>query len=173
MAVIFAAIGSAVAAGAGAAGIGAGAAAAGSAAVGISQALSVGSALASIGQGIMTRNRLQTEAIFAKTEAAQEQAAGANRERDLAKEYAALRSEQQVVQLANGLDIGTGTPVSIADATRREADRNLSLNRSNTANRVSMARLRSRGLMSDANAALIGGVVGAAETGLNAFQLTG
>jgi len=187
MATVFAAIGAGVsaasasvaglftaggtaAAGATAAG---GAAAAGSSIATISQVLSAGSALAAIGQGFAANAQAKTEAAFARAEAVQEEAAGAARARDLAREYAELRSEQSVIQLGNGLDIGVGTPVNVAEATRNQAERNLSVTRENTRNRARMARLRGRGLLSEGRASLLGGFGKAAGIGLDAYQLTG
>jgi hypothetical protein len=139
----------------------------------ISTVLSAGSALAAIGQGFAANNQAKTQAAFAKTEASQNEAAGAQQASDLAREYAALRSEQSVIQLANGLDIGVGTPVNVAEATSRQADRNLSVTRENTRNRSRMSRLRGRGLLSEGKAALVGGFGRAGAIGLDAFQLTG
>tara|TARA_R110000796_G_scaffold252630_1_gene389122 strand:- start:8926 stop:9489 length:564 start_codon:yes stop_codon:yes gene_type:complete len=139
----------------------------------ISTVLSAGSALAAIGQGFAANNQAKTQAAFAKMEASQNEAAGAQQASDLAREYAALRSEQSVIQLANGLDIGVGTPVNVAEATSRQADRNLSVTRENTRNRSRMSRLRGRGLLSEGKAALVGGFGRAGAIGLDAFQLTG
>jgi hypothetical protein len=139
----------------------------------ISTVLSAGSALAAIGQGFAANNQAKTQAAFAETEAAQNEAAGAQQASDLAREYAALRSEQSVIQLANGLDIGVGTPVNVAEATSRQADRNLSVTRENTRNRSRMSRMRGRGLLSEGKAALVGGFGRSAAIGLDAMQLTG
>lgn len=182
MSTVFAAIGAGVAAAssavgglftaAGAAGA-TSAAAVGTSAATISQVLSAGSALAAIGQGFAANSQAKTQAAFAQAEAAQEEAAGAGRARDLAREYAELRSEQSVIQLANGLDIGVGTPVNVAEATQKQADRNLSVTRENTRNRARMSRLRGRGLMSEGKASLMGGFGRAAGIGLDAYKLTG
>jgi len=173
MASVFAAIGTAVTTAGASLGIGAGAGAAAGGLTGLSQALSIGSVLASIGQGVATSKRLKREAGFARIEASEEIRAGASRAADLAREYASLRSEQTVIQLANGLDIGVGTPVSIARATERHARRNLSVTRENARNRSRMARLRSRGLLAESRAALAGGFVRAGQIGADAFALTG
>lgn len=181
MATVFAAIGAGVSSAASAVGglFGTGASAAsatgaaGATTTTLSQVLSAGSALAAIGQGFAAKSNADTQAAFAETEAAQEKAAGAGRARDLAREHAELRSEQSVIQLANGLDIGVGTPVNVADATKRQAERNLSVTRENTRNRSRMARLRGRGLMSEGRSSLLGGFGKAAGIGLEAAQLTG
>ena len=176
MAAVFSAIGTAVATTATTVSqffMGGGAAAGGTAAVGISRGLSIASALASIGQGAAASARLKDEAAFAGAQAEQELAAGAAQKRDLAREYAELTGEQQVIQLANGLDIGVGTPVSVKEATQRQAQRNLDVTRTNARNRSAMTRLRQRGLMSEARASIMAGFGSAAETGLNAYQLTG
>lgn len=182
MAAIFPAVGAAVSglfAGGGAAAAGAGAAAAttaGTAASGVltlSKVLSAGSALAAIGQGFMAKRDAEVQAKFAVAEAEQELAAGAVKSRDLSKEYAELRSEQEVIQLANGLDLGTGTPGNIAEATTKVADRNLEITRKNASYRSAGARLRSRGLMAEGRAAVFGGFQRAAGIGMDAFQLTG
>lgn len=183
MATVFMAIGAGMASagtaaaglfGASAAGAATGAAAtAGSAAVTISQVLSAGSALAAIGQGFASRKQARDQAAFGQAEAAQEEAAGAGRTRDLAREYAELRSRQSVVQLANGLDIGVGTPVNVATATQYQAERNMSVTRENTRNRARTARLRSRGLLAEGNAALVAGFGRAADIAGDAYQLTG
>ena len=164
---------------AGGAAAGAGAAAAstaataGSGVVTLSKILSAGSALAAIGQGIMANQEAKTQAAFANAEAEQELAAGATRSRDLAKEYAELRSEQEVVQAANGLDLGTGTPGNIAESTARIADRNLEITRKNASYRAASARIRSRGLLSEGRAALLGGFQSAGNIMLDSYQLTG
>lgn len=173
MAMIFTAIGSAITSAGGAGAAAAGAAAAGSGVVTLSNVLSAGSALAAIGQGMSQRNQLEAQAQFAQTQAAQEEAAGAQQARNLAREYAELRGEQQVIQLANGLDIGVGTPVSVGQSTARMADRNLDITRRNAGNRAAMSRLRARGLMSEARASMMQGFGSALSTGLNAYQLTG
>ena len=167
MASVILAIGSA------AGGIGAAAATAVGGASALSTVFSIGSALASIGQGIAANSRAKTEAAFARTEAEQELQKGAEQSRDLAREHAALRSEQDVIQLANGLDIGVGTLVNIAQSTQRIAQRNLSKTRENARNRFRTARLRSRGLLSEGRASLLAGFGKAAAIGADAFQLTG
>lgn len=169
MATVIAAIGSLGAAG----GAAAGAAAVAGTASTLSTVFSVGSALASIGGGIAANNRAKTEAAWARTEEEQEMEKGAEQARDLSREYAALRSEQDVIQLANGLDIGVGTPVNIAQATQRQATRNLETTRKTARQRSRMARVRSRGLLAEGRASLLGGIGGALATGLNATQLTG
>jgi hypothetical protein len=184
MATVFTAVGAAVASasagaatffgGAGAATAGAGAAAtAGSGIVTLSQVLSAGSALAAIGQGISASRSARDQAAFANVQAVQEEAQGAAQARDLAREYAELTGEQRVIQLANGLDIGIGTPVNVAESTKRLAERNLDVTRQNASNRASMSRLRSRGLMSEARASMLAGFGGAAQIGVDAYQLTG
>ncbi len=189
MATVFMAIGTAVSsaaasvgtmfAGAGAAGAGAsaaagaGAAAAGSGVVTLSQMLSAGSALAAIGQGVAASRAAKDQAAFARVQGLQEQAQGAAQSRDLAREYAELTGEQKVIQLANGLDIGIGTPVNVAESTKRLAERNLDVTRSNADNRAAMSRLRSRGLMSEARSSMLAGFGRAAQIGVDAYQLTG
>lgn len=178
MAQILPAVGAAVSglfAGGGAAAAGATATAstAASGVLTLSKVLSAGSALAAIGQGFAAKNDAKVQAAFARTEAAQETAAGAVKARDLSKEYAELRSEQEVIQLANGLDLGTGTPMDIGRATQKVAERNISTTRENARNRSSAARIRSRGLMAEGRAALFGGFQKAAGIGLDAYQLTG
>ena len=172
MATIIGAIGSAVVSAKAALGLGAAAGAAGGLS-GLSTALSIGGALASISQGAAKSRRLKQEASFAEVEATEETRAGATKAANLAREYADLRSEQTVIQLANGLNIGVGTPVSIANATQRQADRNTSITRENAQNRSKMARLRSRGLLSEARGALSGSFVNAGQIGAQALQLTG
>lgn len=182
MATVFMAIGTAVSsaaasvgtmfAGAGAAGAGA-AAAAGSGVVTLSQVLSAGSALAAIGQGVAASRAAKDQAAFARAQAVQEQAQGAAQSRDLAREYAELTGEQKVIQLANGLDIGVGTPVNVAESTKRLAERNLDVTRQNADNRAAMSRLRARGLMSEARSSMLAGFGRAAQIGVDAYQLTG
>lgn len=160
--------------GGGAAAAGAGAAAsAGKGVVTLSRVLSAGSALASIGQGIAASNTAKANAAIASAQADQEEAAGASKARDLAREYRELTSEQRVIQLANGLDIGVGTPVSVRESSKRMAERNISTTRENAGNRAAISRLRSRGLMSEARASMMGGFGRAATIGLDSYQLTG
>lgn len=182
MATVFMAIGTAVSTaatsigsffGAGGAAAGAGAAASGSGVVTLSQVLSAGSALAAIGQGIAASGRMRDEAAFARAQAVQEEAQGAAKARDLAREYAELTGEQRVIQLANGLDIGVGTPVNIAESTKRLAERNLDVTRQTADNRAAMARLRARGLMSEARSSMLAGFGRAAQIGLDSYRLTG
>jgi len=185
MATVFMAIGTAVSsaaasvgtlfAGAGGAGAAAGAsaAAAGSGVVTLSQVLSAGSALAAIGQGVAASRAAKDQAAFARTQGLQEQAQGAAQARDLAREYAELTGEQKVIQLANGLDIGVGTPVNVAESTKRLAERNLDVTRQNADNRAAMSRLRARGLMSEARSSMLSAFGRAAQIGVDAYQLTG
>lgn len=168
-----AAFGGGTAAAGAAAGAGAGAAAAGSGVVSLSQVLSAGSALAAIGQGFAASKRLKQEAAFARAQAEQEEAVGAAKARDLAREYAELTGEQKVIQLANGLDIGVGTPVNVAESTKRLAERNLDTTRQTATNRAAMSRLRARGLMSEAKSSILAGFGSAAQIGLKSYQLTG
>lgn len=139
----------------------------------ISGVLSAGSALAAIGQGVAASKQAKLEAQFAETQALQEEAAGAAAKSELAREYEQLTGEQRVIQLANGLDIGVGTPVSVAESQRRLNERNLSTTRANASNRAAMSRLRSRGLMTEARSSLVSGFGRAAEIGANAYQLLG
>lgn len=183
MATVFTAIGTAVSSataaagsiltGAGTAAAGTGAAAAGTGAVTLSKVLSAGSALAAIGQGFAAKQSLEDQAAFAEAEAEQEEALGASKARDLAREYAELTGEQKVIQLANGLDIGVGTPVSVSESTKRFAQRNIDTTRKNADNRAAMARLRSRGLMTEAKNSLLAGFGSAGTIGADAYQLTG
>lgn len=179
MATVFAAIGTAVSSAAASvgtmfAGAGAGAAAgAGSGVVTLSQVLSAGSALAAIGQGVVASRAAKDQAAFARAQAVQEQAQGAAQARDLAREYAELTGEQKVIQLANGLDIGVGTPVNVAESTKRLAERNLDVTRQSADNRAAMSRLRARGLMSEARSSMLAGFGRAAQIGVDAYQLTG
>ncbi len=179
-----AAVSSGVSAGAATVSAGGGLAAAGTAATGagltLTNVMTAGSALAAVGSGIMSikqgyaqADQLKTEAAFAGAAAEQERAAGASQALDLAREYAALTSEQTVVQLANGLDVGTGTPVNIRESTKRQADRSIDTTRENARNRSAMQRLRQRGLMTEARAAISGGYGQALKTGFNAYQLLG
>jgi hypothetical protein len=141
--------------------------------ISLSQVLSAGSALAAIGQGVAASQTAKDQARFAEVEAAQNLAQGASQARDLARQYAELTGEQKVIQLANGLDIGVGTPVNVRESTAKLADRDLDNTRKNSSNRAAMSRLRSRGLMSEARSSLAAGFGGAAQIGANAFQLTG
>jgi len=187
MATVFMAIGTAVSSAAASvgtlfAGAGAGAAAAGTAAKGLtlggtistlSTVLSAGSALAAIGQGVAASRQLKDQAAFAEVQGLQEKAQGAAAARDLAREYAELTGEQKVIQLANGLDIGVGTPVNVADSTKRLAERNLDVTRGNADNRAAMSRLRGRGLMSEARTSTMAGFGRAGQIALNAYQTVG
>lgn len=171
---LFAAGAAGAAGGAGAAaGAATAAAGAGAKVLTLSKILSAGSALAAIGQGFMANQDAKTQASFAEAEAAQEVAAGASKSRDLAKEYAQLRSEQEVVQAANGLDLGTGTPGDVRQATAKIADRNMEITRKNASYRAASARIRSRGLMSEGRVALASGFQRAGGIMLDSYQLTG
>lgn len=139
----------------------------------LSQVLSAGSALAAIGQGFAASAAAKDQAAFAQVQGLQEEAQGAAKARDLSREYAELTGEQKVIQLANGLDIGVGTPVNVAQSTRRLAERNLDVTREGADNRSAMSRLRSRGLMSEARSSVLGGFGRSAAIGVDAFQLTG
>ena len=180
MAQVFAAVGAAVAKGASflfgagqAGGAATAAATAGRGAVTLSRVLSVGSALAAVGQGIAANRMAKTEAAFANAQAEQEAAQGAAARRDLAREYSELRSEQDAIMLANGLDIGVGTPVNVAEATRATAERNLDTSRRNTEYRVAAQRLRGRGLLAEGRASLLNAGVRAGTIMLDNYQLTG
>jgi len=139
----------------------------------ISTVLTVGSALSSIGQGIAASNSLKMQSQEAALNSELNRKAGAQKSLDLAREYKKLQSEAVVTQLANGLDVGVGTAVDIRAATSREASRRLDISRQNARGRVRMARLRSRGLLSEANAAFTGGIVNAGGKLLDNQQLVG
>lgn len=180
MAQVFMAVGAAVAKGASflfGAGQGAGAAtAAATAGKGVltfSRVLSVGSALAAVGQGIAANKMAKTEAAFANAQAEQETAQGAARARDLSREYSELRSEQDAIMLANGLDIGVGTPMNVAEATKATAARNLDVTRKNASYRAASSRLRGRGLLAEGRASLLNAGVRAGNIMLENYQLTG
>lgn len=173
MAVVFTAIGAAAAKVGSIFAAGSTAASAGAGAVTISQVFSAGSALAAIGQGIAARKQAGIQAEFAITEAEQERAAGEHERRSLARRFRELRGEQDVIRLANGLDIGVGTSVDISDATARLADRDIETVRQNYSNRSAAARLRSRGLLAEGRSAMLGGFGKAASIGADAYQLTG
>jgi len=145
----------------------------GSAFTTISTALSAGSALAAVGGGIAANRRAKTEAAFARAGAAQEEAKGATRAAAIAREFEELRSEQTVIQLANGLDIGVGTPVNVARSAARAAERNISITRENARNRANISRLRSRGLLSEGRASLLAGFGRAGSIGADALATVG
>ncbi|AGH15992.1 hypothetical protein DVVG_00006 [Dunaliella viridis virus SI2] len=164
--------------GAAAAGAKAGAASAGGGILGgvgstLTTALSIGSALASIGQGAAEARALRDEAGQVATQNAQSAASDAQRRASLAEEYADLVAEQSAVQIANGLNPGVGTPASIRKATTQIAERNLSVSRENTRNRTATARLQQRSLLRRASTARMSGFLGAARTGLDLFQAVG
>lgn len=150
-----------------------GAAAAGAAATSLSTALSIGTGIASIFSGVASFARARTANQFAQAEAAQEEAAGEQQARDYAREYAELRSEQQAIQLGNGLDISVGTPASIGEAGARRADRSVKTARQTARNRSSMARLRGRGLLAEGRASMLGGIVDAAGVAQEQLALVG
>lgn len=180
MAQVFMAVGAAVSKGAAflfgtgqAAGAATTAATAGKGIATLSRVFSVGSALAAVGQGIAANRQAKTEAAFANAQAEQEAAQGAVARRDLSREYAELRSEQDAIMLANGLDIGLGTPVNVTEATKRTADRNLDTSRRNTEYRVAATRMRGRGLLAEGRASLLNAGVRAGTIMLDNYQLTG
>jgi hypothetical protein len=169
------ALGAAFAQGSTAAAASAGAAAAGAGATfsTLSTALSVASGLAAIGSGIAAMRRARTEAQFAEAQAAQEEANAASRAADIAREHEALRSEQTVIQLANGLDIGVGTPANVGESAKRAAERKISVTRENARNRSRLTRLRSRGLLAEGRASMLAGFGRAATIGVDALATTG
>lgn len=159
MATMFMAIGSALggggaAAGATAAGV---AGSTGAATLGLSKGLTIFRALTTIAAGAAASSAAKDAANEAKVQEYQEEALGASQARTLAKDYEKLVAEQQVVQIANGVNPAIGTARQIREATSNEANRDLSLARDNTAMRMRIARRRRRGLMSEARASLIGG----------------
>lgn len=151
----------------------AGGAAAGTAASSISTVLSIGSALASIAGGVAASNAAKDQAAQVALQDSQSRAADSQRRASLAKEYADLVSEQQAVQIANGLNPGVGTPASIRAATTKIAEQNLSIARENTLNRTKVARLQQRSLFKSAQASLLSGFVEGAGTMGRAFQAVG
>lgn len=177
-------VGGAAAAGAGTA-ISAGAVAGGAAAAGgilgtgiavgdiLAGASAIGTVLTTVGEGAAARERAKTEAAFLRTQAEQEVAAGAEAARRAAREYREISAAQDVVFLANGLDIGVGTPVNVKEATRREADRNLDIMRTNVTNRAAARRLRSRGLLSEGRAALASSVARSVPTLSRTYEVLG
>lgn len=162
-------------AGTGAAAAGTGAAAAGAAggAGALSTALTVGSALASIGTGFANARAQRDQAKQVAVQAAQQKAQDSQRRATLAEEYADLVSQQQAIQIANGLNPGVGTPATVRSATRTFAERNLSTSRENTRMRMQTARLRQRSLMRSANTATVAGFVGAGQTFMDNYRTVG
>lgn len=153
---------------------GAGAAAGAAGAMGtISTVLSAGMALSSIAQGNIQSAALKEQAAWSRANERQEAASGAQERADLAKEYEGLVAEQSVVAAANGLQLGVGTPANVRQATRDEADRRFKISSDNTRARVANARLRTRGLGSQAARAKFSGYADAIGIGLNQFQLVG
>ncbi len=124
----------------------------------LSGGLAIGSIFSAISGGAAESERLKTQAIQSNAQAEEELARGAEEARRTAREVARIRGDQDAVFLANGLDIGIGTPINIAQATRREADRQLSTGRRNARNRATARRLRSRSLNSEARVAFSGGI---------------
>lgn len=151
----------------------AGGAATAGAASSLSGALSIGSALASIASGIAGAQAAKDQAQQVAIQDAQSRAQDSQQRASIAKEYADLISEQQAVQIANGLNPGVGTPASVRRATTEIAERNLSISRENTLNRTRVARLQRRSLMMSANVSLLKGLSGAAETMLDNMQAVG
>jgi hypothetical protein len=139
----------------------------------VSTVLSIGSALSAIGAGRATQNRKNEEAAHADLEAEEIKLAGGEARRDLSLEYEKLRAEQTSVQLANGLDLGVGTPVNIGQATKREATRRQDITRENVNRRTRMARLRSRGLVSEGKTAFTSGLLNAGGIVMDQAKLTG
>ncbi len=121
--------------------------------------LTIASIFGAISEGAAQSERLKTQAIQSSAQAEEEEARGAEEARRTARNVAEIRGAQDAVFLANGLDIGIGTPINIAAATRREADRQLSTGRRNARNRATARRLRTRALNSEANAAFSGGIL--------------
>lgn len=167
MSSLFTAIAGSLGAGAGAA------AAAGTAASTLSTVLSIGTALASIGQGAAARDRLVTEGQFTLAQANQTMEQGAGEQVNLAREYRQLVSEQQAIMLANGVRLGVGTPASIVRSTMRQQDRSLDVSRKNTLDRARVLRLRARGLFAEGNSAMMAGLTDAMTVGLGQARLTG
>lgn len=180
MAEAFIAIGAAIATGGASIGamFGAGGAAAGGAAAAggistLSTVLSTGSALMSIMGGIQQSKALKEAGHEANVQAEQTLAQGSQKRASLAEDYKRMSADQAAIQIANGLNPGVGTPASIAKATTEVAERNLSITRENTQNRYRMQRAKSRGLMSNARAAMLGGFIDAGTTMAGAYQRTG
>ena len=91
----------------------------------------------------------------------------------MAEEYAEMVADQTAVQIANGLNPGVGTAATVRNATREVAERNLSVSRENTRNRMQVARMQQRSLYKGANTALLGGFTQAASTAAGAFEAVG
>jgi hypothetical protein len=173
MAPVFTAIGAASAFAGSGAGAGLLTAATGaSGPAGISRAFSVGSALTSIGAGIRARQQKRAEAAMEKAQALQIEAAGEVESLGIAREYAQLRGEQQAVQAAYGLQLGVGSADTIQQATQSIADRNIATTRANALRGANAQRLRAQGLLAEGNAAMWGGVSGAARAMLSSYQQT-
>lgn len=150
-----------------------GGAAAGTAASSISSALSIGSALASIAGGVASAQAAKDQAQQVAIQDAQRRAQDSQERASIAKEYADLLSEQEAVQIANGLNPGVGTPASVRRATTEVAERNLSISRENTRNRTRVSRLQQRSLMKSGQAQLLGSFVQAGGTMASNYQAVG
>lgn len=139
----------------------------------LSTVLSIGSALSAIGSGFAQANAKKDQAAQIAVQNAQSRAADAQKRASMAEEFADLVSDQQAVQLANGLNPGVGTPASVRKATTQFAERNLATSRENTRTRSQVARLQRRSLFRGANTAILGGFTQAAGIGADALQAVG
>ena len=139
----------------------------------ISTVLSVGSALASIGSGFAQSAAAKDQARQLAVQTSQMKAGDSQKRASMAAEYADLVSEQTAIQIANGLNPNVGTPATVRGATREIAERNIATSRENTQNRTSVARMQQRSLMKSANTHVLGGVMQAANTGIDAYRAVG
>lgn len=178
MATAIIAVGSAVSSAAASAGtalasyFGGGTAAAGGATT-LTKVLSVGSALASIGQGFAQSRELKKQAEHSRLQEQQIATEGAQRRASMAREYEELVGEQQAVVAASGLNPGVGNPATIREATTKTAERNLSVSRQNTDSRQRVQRSRTRSLLSQSRLARTSGFINAGSTLLSDIEVAG
>lgn len=149
---------------AGAAGAGAGAAgAAGAAGSALSlgaileTTLAVGGAGLSVMGGFMDAAALEQQAGIDEMRARQYEIAGAENAITIRRAELDELALQNARWGASGIDISSGSPVTVAEETSKEADRQLRINRYNTGARSGMARMQAGQRRASATAAKIGG----------------
>jgi len=139
----------------------------GSAALGTLQGgLTAAQMIASIGAGIAGNSEQRITARMLELDATSEGLASQAKAQEIRQRALRQIAEQRVAFAGSGVDISTGTPQALAEATESERDSLLGLEHENAAIRAARARLQAAAARSRGTASLATGVVNAAGAGV-------
>ncbi len=120
-------------------------------------ALSLANAGLSILGGFSQAGALNTRSGLEELQANQEIIRGAEESNRIRQNLIATLASQNAAYGASGIDVGSGSPLTVAEATAAQADRELDTSRNNTLLRAYARRSGADALQSDASSAILGG----------------